>query len=51
MAAMEDEQALNEDDELFGDFPDRLAAKRVSRSAKGATHIDRIGDWVEDGTT
>jgi hypothetical protein len=28
MAAMEDEQARNEDDdELFGDFPDRLAAK------------------------
>jgi hypothetical protein len=29
MAAMEDEQAIDEDDELFGDFPDRLAAKRA----------------------
>ena len=30
MAAMEDEQAPNEDDnELFGDFPDQLAAKRA----------------------
>ena len=30
MAAMEDEQAANEDDdELFGDVPDRLAAKRA----------------------
>jgi hypothetical protein len=30
MAAMEDEQALHEDDdELFGDFPDQLAAKRA----------------------
>jgi hypothetical protein len=30
MAAREDEQTLNEDDsELFGDFPDRLAAKRA----------------------
>jgi hypothetical protein len=30
MAAMEDEQAPDEDDdELFGDFPDQLAAKRA----------------------
>ena len=30
MAAMEDEQAPNEDDnELFGDFPNQLAAKRA----------------------
>lgn len=30
MAAMEDEQAPNEDDnKLFGDFPDQLAAKRA----------------------
>jgi hypothetical protein len=53
MAAMEDEQAPNEDDdELLGDLPDQVAAKRArTRSAKGATHIDRTGDWVDDGTT
>lgn len=29
IAAMEDEQAPNEYDELFGNFPDQLAAKRA----------------------
>jgi hypothetical protein len=29
MAAIEDEQAPNEDEDDFGDFPDQLAAKRA----------------------